>query len=57
MGSLRVERKDLEDYLQQLHTDNQKHVDLMLLADIISIGKKEQFRGCGVWKENTSCPS
>ena len=39
MGSLRVERKDLEEYLQQLHTDNQRHVDLVLPADIPPVGE------------------
>ena len=33
-GSLRVEREDLEEYLQRVHTDNQGHVDLVLPADI-----------------------
>ena len=39
MVNLRVERKDLEKYLQQLHTDNQRHVDLMLPTDIPPIGE------------------
>ena len=38
MGNLRVERKDLDEYLPQLHTDNQRRVDLMLPADIPPMG-------------------
>ena len=34
MGSLRVGRKDLVDYLQQLHTDDPRHVNLVLSVDI-----------------------
>ena len=41
--SLRVERKDLEEYLQQLHTDNQRHADHMLLSDIPPTGEIHQW--------------
>ena len=34
IGCLRVERQDLEKYLQRVHTDNQRHVELVLPANI-----------------------
>ena len=34
MGSLRVEREDLEEYLQKRLVDNQRLMDVMLPADI-----------------------
>ena len=34
-----MEKKDLENYLQQLHKDNLRHEDLMLQADIPPLGE------------------
>ena len=39
IGSLRVERKDLEEYLQWVHFDNQKQVELVLMVDICPVGE------------------
>ena len=50
---LRVEGKDLEEYLQRLHPDNQRNLELVLPTDILPIGETGSPMDDGPprWKE------
>ena len=45
-GCLKIERQDLEEYLQRVHPDHQMHVELPLLADILPVGGEKKCKCC-----------